>query len=149
VLLVSLATSVSALMMSGPRVYAKMADDGALPSWFRFQKQAPTTAIVMQACLAIAVVQVSGLQQLLSYLGFTLSVSAALTVATLFLLRHRGEDVRVPWYPLPPLVFVVATLMVAAIAGYQKPIECIAGLITLVFGLVIYALGIGRRPDHS
>ncbi len=149
VILVSLATSISALMMSGPRVYAKMADDGVLPSWFRFQNTAPTKAIAMQAFLAIAVVQVSKLKELLSYLGFTLSVSAALTVATLFLLRYRGEKISVPFYPWPPLIFVSATLMVATIAGFQKPNECIVGVITLMVGLVVYFLGIAKKIDTS
>ncbi|MGV3485189.1 MAG: APC family permease [Planctomycetaceae bacterium] len=149
-LLVSLATSISAMMMSGPRVCAKMADDGALPSWFRFQVEAPTVAIAMQAVLAIAVVQVTGLQQLLSYLGFTLSVSAALTVAWLFLLRFRGERVAVPFYPFPPLLFVAATLMVAAIAGYQQPRECMAGLVTLAFGAAVYFAGFApQAPTES
>ena len=140
VLLVSLATSISAMMMSGPRVYAKMADDGVLPPWFRFQSTAPTVAIVLQAILAIAVVQLSTLKDLLSYLGFTLSVSAALTVATLFLLRYRGDKVPVPLYPWPPLIFVSATLMIATIAGIQKPVECIAGVVTLAVGLVVYSI---------
>src|SRR5690606_24113840 len=34
-ILLSLATSVSSLMMTGPRVYAKMAEDGVLPRFFR------------------------------------------------------------------------------------------------------------------
>ncbi len=140
VLLVSLATSVSAMMMSGPRVYAKMAEDGVLPSWFRFQSQAPTVAIALQALLAIAVVQIARLKELLSYLGFTLSICAALSVSTLFLLRYRGEKIAVPCYPWPPLIFVAATLMVAMIAGYRTPVQCQAGLLTLTVGLVVYFL---------
>ncbi len=140
VLLVSLATSISAMMMSGPRVMAKMADDGVLPVWFRFESETPSAAIALQAVLAIAAIQLASLQQLLSYLGFTLSVSAALTVASLFLLRYRGDQVKVPFYPWPPLVFVAATLMIAAIACYQRPVECIAGLLTLASGLGFYVL---------
>jgi amino acid transporter len=145
VLLVSLATSVSAMMMSGPRVYAKMADDGVLPRWFQFQKDAPTVAIAAQALLAIVVVLMSDLQKLLSYLGFTLSMCAALSVATLFLLRWRGDKVHVPLYPWPPLIFVAGTLMVATIAGFRKPEECMAGVATLAVGLVVYAISTLKR----
>jgi len=148
VLVVSLATSVSAMMMSGPRVYAKMADDGALPSWFRFQAHAPSFAIAFQAVLAIVVVQVSTLQRLLSYLGFTLSVSAALTVVTIFLLRYRGEKIRVPFYPWPPLIFVIGTVMIATIAGFKQPVECLAGLLTLLVGVVVYAFT-KNKPSFS
>jgi amino acid transporter len=139
VLLVSLATSVSAMMMSGPRVYAKMADDGVLPSWFRFQKDAPKSAIAVQAALAIVVVLISDLRQLLSYLGFTLSMCAALSVASLFLLRMRGDKVQVPFYPWPPLIFVGGTLLVSTIAAFKKPEECLAGIATLAVGIIVYA----------
>ncbi len=50
-IVLSLLSSISALTMSGPRVYAKMADDGCLPSWFRFETQAPAMAIAFQAAL--------------------------------------------------------------------------------------------------
>ena len=55
------------------------------------------------------------LQELLSYLGFTLSVSAALTVASLFVLRRREGPaaVPVPGYPWVPGLFVAATLVFA------------------------------------
>ncbi len=147
-IVLSLMSSVSALMMSGPRVYAKMADDGCLPAWFRFQTHAPVKAIAFQAVLAIAVVQVSKLQELLGYLGFTLSVSAAITVSSLFVLRYRGEAVNCPLYPLPPLVFVGATLMIAAIGAYLKPVEGLAGMVTLSVGLLVY-FALYKRASQS
>jgi amino acid transporter len=47
---VALVTSVFSLIMAGPRVYARMADDGVFPRFFRFGGDgAPTAAIVGQA----------------------------------------------------------------------------------------------------
>ncbi len=90
----------------------------------RFETQAPAMAIAFQAALAIlVVVLVSKLQELLGYLGFTLSVSSAITVSSLFVLSYRGEKISCPMYPLPPLVFVLATLMIAVIGAYLKPVE--------------------------
>ncbi len=139
-IVLSLLSSISALTMSGPRVYAKMADDGCLPSWFRFETQAPALAIAVQAAMAIVVVMVTKLQELLGYLGFTLSVSSAITVSSLFVLSYRGEKISCPLYPLPPLVFVMATLTIAAIGAYLKPIEGVAGITTLSVGLMVYLL---------
>ena len=50
-LLVGLAlfTSIWSMVMAGPRVYAKMADDGLFPQMFRSGEDTPTTAIAMQA----------------------------------------------------------------------------------------------------
>lgn len=137
-IVLSLLSSISALTMSGPRVYAKMADDGCLPSWFRFDTHAPAVAIAVQATLAIGVVFASQLRELLGYLGFTLSVSSAITVSSLFVLRFRGEKISCPLYPIPPLIFVVSTLVIALIGAYLRPVEGATGLATLVAGLLVY-----------
>ena len=90
VTVLALITSVFSLVMAGPRVYARMADDGVFPKFFRFGGGgAPTAAILAQAVLAIALIAMSDLRGLLSYLGFTLSVSAAMTVASLFVVARR------------------------------------------------------------
>lgn len=146
-ILLSLATSVSSLMMTGPRVYAQMAADGVLPRLFRHVGEVPRTAIAAQALLAIVVIQIASLRQLLSYLGLTLSLSAALTVATLFVLRSRGEKLSVPFYPWPPLIFVAGTLLTASIAGYRNPAEFAVALATLAAGLVFYG-GVQVRKRH-
>lgn len=136
--LISLFTSVSVMIMTGPRVYAKMADDGFLPGCFRFERITPRAAILLQAGLAIVVILISSLEQLLSYLGFTLSLSAALTVASLFWIRAR-EGSR--WtIRLAALVYVVATLLIAILAASRTPVQSAAALCTLLSGLVIYWL---------
>jgi len=136
----SLFTSISAMTMLGPRVYAKMADDGLLPGWFRPAGEVPRAAIGLQTVLALVVIGLSGLRELLSYLGFTLSVSAALTVATIFLVRHRegAGALPVPFYPLPPMLFVGSTLLFATLAAQRNPWECVAGVGTILVGLVVY-----------
>ncbi len=139
VILFGLFTSVSAMIMSGPRVYAKMAEDGFLPSWFRFTGRPPTVAIWAQAAFGIAVIWVSDLERLLKYLGFTLSVSAALTATLLFWVRGQsGERIRTVLYPIPPIIFVGGTLLVATLAAIQSPTQALVGLATIVFGALLY-----------
>lgn len=149
VIVVSLFTSVSALVMTGPRVYAKMAEDGFLPRWFRFEGNVPGLAIWFQAVLAIVAVGFTELRDLLSYLGFTLSVSAALTVSLLFLLHLRGQKVRVPLYPLPPLVFVLGTLVIAILSAIEQPREAIAAAVTILFGMLLYPWFSKRVAHHG
>jgi APA family basic amino acid/polyamine antiporter len=148
VTVLALITSVFSLVMAGPRVYARMADDGVFPSFFRFGGAgAPTAAIMAQAALAILLIVVSDLRGLLSYLGFTLSVSAALTVASLFLIAKReGRAAVAVWgYPFTPAFYVLATLILAALAGRRSPIELLTMIITLVSGSVVYyAFGLQR-----
>lgn len=147
IILLSLATSVFSLVMAGPRVYARMADDGVFPSFFRFTDGAPTAAIMLQAAFAIAVITIADLKDLLSYLGFTLSMTAALTVAALFVVHKReGRRAVAVWgYPVTPIVYVGATLLLAGIAGSRSPIELLTAVITIVSGSVVfYAFGLHK-----
>src|SRR5690606_7198193 len=138
----ALFTSVSAMIMIGPRVYAKMADDGLMPQILRFKGETPFVAVMMQAALAIGVVWITGLRELLSYLGFTLSASAALTAASLFVVRRRepARAAALPGLPWAPALFVAATLLFAVLAARRQPAELIAALVTVVSGLGLYAV---------
>ncbi|MBN1238606.1 MAG: amino acid permease [Gammaproteobacteria bacterium] len=138
----ALFTSVSAMIMVGPRVYAKMADDGLMPAFLRFEGETPTTAVLAQGVLAILVVWIAGLQQLLSYLGFTLGLSTAATVASLFVAVRRSPAVahRLPGYPWAPIVFVAFTLLFAALAATLNPWEMVAAAATIGSGGLLYLL---------
>jgi APA family basic amino acid/polyamine antiporter len=140
VIVLSLFTSIGAMTMLGPRVYAKMADDHLFPPWFRIRGGVPRAAIGLQTVLALLVIGLSDLRELLSYLGFTLSVSAALTVSTLFLIRRRegAAALPVPFYPLPPVLFVGSTLLFATLAAFRNPWECVAGVVTIFGGWLVY-----------
>jgi APA family basic amino acid/polyamine antiporter len=138
---IALVTSVFSLVMAGPRVYARMADDGVFPRFFRFAADgAPTAAIMGQAALGIGLILMSDLRGLLGYLGFTLSISAALSVASLFVIaRREGRSAVSVWgYPFTPLFYVLVTLILAGIAGSREPRQLMAAVITIVSGSVVY-----------
>lgn len=149
VIVVSLFTSVSALVMTGPRVYAKMADDGFFPAWFRFEDRPPVHAIWFQAVLATIAISISTLQDLLGYLGLTLSVCSALTVCMLFVMRLRGDRIRMPMLGIPPAIYVVATLVLAVLYGIGQPKQAVAALATVVIGVLIYPWMSKRIARHE
>lgn len=138
VIVVSLFTSVSALVMTGPRVYAKMADDGFLPAWFRFRDRPPAAAIWFQAVAAIVVIGFAGLQSLLAYLGFTLSLCSALTVSMLFRVRHQDRGLAVRLTRWAAGIFVIATCVTAGIAAVNEPLQAVVAAGTLGLGALIY-----------
>ncbi len=136
----ALFTSIWSMVMTGPRVYAKMAEDGLFPPFLRADNETPTAAITLQAVAAIVVVWLSGLAELFSYIGFTLGVSAAVTVSALIYLRLRegAERVHVPGFPLVPIVFVVATLWSAGFMVLREPTQASLGLVTALLGVPVY-----------
>lgn len=140
VIAISLFTSVSALVMTGPRVYAKMADDGCLPRWFRFENRPPVQAIWFQAIIAAIAVLFSSLKELLGYLGLTLSLCSALTVGMLFVLRRRGDSIRLIGFGIPAAFYVAATLLLAVLYGIRSPLQAIAAGGTVLLGLFLYPI---------
>jgi APA family basic amino acid/polyamine antiporter len=150
-LLVALAlfTSVSSMVMIGPRVYAKMAADGVFPAIFARGAEVPRGAVWLQCCLSIGLVWIAGLKDYLGYVGFTLGVSTAFAVVGLMMLRRRlgAAAVPIPGYPFTPLAFVLATFGIAGLSLGTGAGEFLAGLWTLLAGVVVYVLLTRRRSS--
>lgn len=143
---VALLSSVSSMIVAGPRVYAKMANDGVFPNLFdsttkRDQLSVPITSIWLQVILASFVVYFSSIRSLLDYLGFTLSVSAALTVACIFWSR-RGEETSLTrlLYGAIALIYVCSTIGLAILSANERPQQLVGFAVTIVSGLIIYFL---------
>ena len=152
IICLSLFTSVSAMVMTGPRVYAKMADDGFLPRVFQFKSETPVVAIWFQALLAITVISLTTISELLGYLGLTLSLCSALTVSMVFHPRMKDASVRIPLLGIPAAIFVAATFFLAVLYGINEPKQGIASAITLVLGLILYPFfqrRISSSADHD
>ena len=140
-----LLTSVFSMIMTAPRVYAKMADDGLLPGFIRMQGGNPGRAILLQVALAVLLVLISSLQGLLSYLGLTLSISAAGSVCCLFLSGVRTKPLS-HYSNLIPLVFILCTLIAAGIMVSFNPWQLLGTAITFAIGAVAYVLTRIYRP---
>jgi amino acid transporter len=138
----ALFTSISSMVMAGPRVYARMAEDGLLPRLFAAGRSVPQAAVMAQVALALLVLWVSRLAALLGYIGFTLGLSAAGTVAALVALRRREgpERLPIPVYPWAQAIFVLATLLVSGFMAAREPAQAALGLLTVAAGFPVYAL---------
>jgi APA family basic amino acid/polyamine antiporter len=138
----ALLTSISAMMMIGPRVYARMAEDHLFPQFFRARNGNFRHAILLQGGLALCVVWSSRLSDLLGYIGFTLGLSAAATVFALMWQRHKeGADrLRLVGYPYVPLAFLVGVLGSSGFLIWRSSTEAMWGVLTVASGLPIYFL---------
>ncbi len=141
----ALLTSVFSMMMAAPRVYAKMADDGLMPGFMRIKGETPQAAIAVQILVASALVLISSLRGLLSYLGLTLSLSAACAVACLFSPRVRTRPVLHPSHILPAL-YIGGTLTAATLMTVSEPRQLLGTLATVVAGVLAYSFIRGANP---
>jgi APA family basic amino acid/polyamine antiporter len=131
----ALATSVSAMMMAGPRVYARMACDGVLPRFLACDGDAPRAAIALQCALSLLLLWSSTFKGLLTYIGFTLGLSTAATVVGLIRLKRKeGDALEVTGWPWVPGAFLLGTLAMTVFAVLRQPMESLYGFATLALG---------------
>tara|TARA_R110002072_G_scaffold241027_2_gene399570 strand:+ start:7256 stop:8542 length:1287 start_codon:yes stop_codon:yes gene_type:complete len=140
VIAIALFTSISAMVMAGPRVYARMADDGVFPRIFSMRRTTPAAAVWFQVALAVLVLWISTLRDLLGYIGYTLSLSTAVTIIGLLLLRRRegAQAVPIPGYPWVPGLFVLATSYIGIRSMTMLPWNTLCGVLTPLSGLIVY-----------
>ena len=132
---------ISAMLMVGPRIAEAMARDGFLPqSLCRLNnRNVPSRAVALQAVLAAMIALTSSFGSLLIYIGFTLNIFAALTVISLFRLRHENRAlIKIcVGYPVTPIVFLAFTLWMTVWSIREQPWATLAGLGTLVVGFLL------------
>ncbi len=145
VIVIALLTSITSMIMAAPRVYAKMAADGLLPRWLCVESDAPRNAMLVQVALAIAIVLLSTLKDLINYLSVTLALSAAATVACLFVRRAKlRRSARLVL--LPAGLFVVCTVFLAVLMAIQEPRNLLGTVVTFVSGIAAYWLFKRKTP---
>jgi len=147
-----LISSISAMIWIGPRVSLAMSKDFRL--WQFLQKKnknnLPVAAIWLQALLSIVYVLTGTFESVLLYCGFILQLSAALTVAGVFVLRKKESEIpyfKAPFYPLLPLVFILFSIWIFVYLIIDKPLESMIGMLILAIGVLTYF--INKRISKS
>jgi len=144
---ISIAASVSAMVIAGPRVYFAMARDGlfAAPAGRIHPRfRAPTRAIVAQAIWSGVLVLSGTLQDLVSYTGFAIVLFSGVAVSAVFVLRRRHPQADRPFrawgYPWAPVLFVAASALIVVNEVWRDPRPSAAGLAIIAAGVPIYAV---------
>lgn len=157
VLAALLISTVSAMIMAGPRVLQVIGQDfEAFRALARTNvHDVPATAIVVQSLVTLAFIVTASFESILVFAGFTLGVNTFFTVLGAFVLRRRQPDLprpyRIPLYPLPPIVFLAITGWTLTYILRDRPEEGLAGLAIIGSGALFYAATIrfGRSRGAS
>lgn len=141
----SLLSLVSAMMMTGPRVYLAMAQDGLFfPGISKLQgrRATPGNAIRLQAGLALFMVLTASFENLLIFIGFTLSLFSLLTVAGLMVVKRRDPAPDLPYktwgYPYTAILFILGNLWIVLFSIINRPAVSLTGLTAILSGAVCY-----------
>jgi APA family basic amino acid/polyamine antiporter len=143
--IVSIAASVSAMTIAGPRVYFAMARDGVFfkrAAQVHPRYRTPAVAIVAQALWSAGLVLTGSFSNLFTYTGFAVVLFSGIAGVALFVLRWRRPDEPSPFrawgYPVMPGLFVLASAAIVANALVRSPGPTAAGLGIIVAGLPLY-----------
>jgi APA family basic amino acid/polyamine antiporter len=151
VMFLSVMAFVNVGLMSNPRVYFAMAEDGVLPPVFkrvnsRTQVQEVALTFFTFAILA-TLFFLSSFQKILGHVMFFDSIGFMTAAASIFILRRRSakaggpEDVFRMWgYPLFPALFILVYLGVNISVFYANPSAAVSGFVLFIAGLPLYYL---------
>ncbi len=147
----AMVTSVFSMLLAGPRVYQKMAEDGVMPRIFHSGGRSPRLATVVQAGLSILAVFLTDLLQMMKYLGLTLSACGALAVLSLWWMRKRLPNATpLQWWESSAIVaYLSITSGILYASRTTHPGEFVAMLGTFVAGGVLYALWMLLTPSKK
>jgi APA family basic amino acid/polyamine antiporter len=149
---------LNAGLMTGPRVYYAMAEDGLF-----FRRVAavhprfgtPHVAVVLLVVLTALNASVRTFEQLAEAFVLLLYPFLALTVAAVFVLRRRRPDLERPYrttgYPLVPAIFLVGTVAMMANALLERPEATLLAGAVVAVGVPIYFIwrSASRRGSAS
>ena len=156
--LIALAIAISALgflsqsVLTAPRVYFAMAEDGAFfrrVAWVHPKTQVPVFAILLQSAWTLVIVLSGTFEQILSYVVAMDWIFFGLSAGCLFVFRKRSSTsaaMTVPGHPLTTLMFCLVCLLIVLNTIYRYPVNTLIGIGILLSGIPVYYLWKGKRP---
>jgi amino acid transporter len=144
--------TLNATLLTAPRVFFAMADDGLF-----FRRVAsvhprfgtPSIAVLLAAALGVVFVLLQTFEQLADTFVTALVPFYALAVAAIFVFRKRPNydpPFRTPLYPIVPALFILATcfLLGNALVDPSSRMGTLAVLAVIVLGVPVYYATVGR-----
>jgi APA family basic amino acid/polyamine antiporter len=154
--IVSLAASISAMTLAGPRVYYAMARDGlffARVASVHTRYKTPAAAIVAQAAWSSLLVLTATAEALVSYTGFAIVLFSGVAVLALFVLRRRQPDTPRPFrawgYPIAPAIYACVSAAIVVNGLIRAPGPTGAGVLIIAAGIPAFFVFRRRRFDPA
>jgi APA family basic amino acid/polyamine antiporter len=146
--------ALNGIILSGPRVYYAMAQDGLLFRWagrVHRRYQTPHKAILLQAAWSSILVATGTYRALFTRVVYTEWIFFGLMAIGLILLRRRpglNRGYRIWGYPIVPLVFALSSFTIVINQVLSDPRESFFGLMLVLIGLPVYYVWIKRTKSN-
>ncbi len=157
-IMLSTFSCLNGLILSGARVYYKMAQDNL---FFKGMKKlntkgVPSVALIFQAVWASALCLSGTYGDLLDYVVFAVLLFYIFTIGGIFILRKKMPDAERPYkafgYPVIPFIYIVLVVFICIILLIYKPQFTWPGFIFVGLGIPAYYIfkkGNGKALDRE
>lgn len=141
-----LVSTVSAMIIAGPRVLQVIGQDFQILGFLARTNSdgLPVVAIAAQSLLTIAFIATSSFEAILVFSGFTLAINSLFAVAGIYVLRWRDPGRARPYktwlYPITPMIYLLLTGWTLVYIIIREPAEALAGAGLIAFGGILYVV---------
>jgi basic amino acid/polyamine antiporter, APA family len=146
ILCIGFIASVNSMMIIGPRVSKVVGKDVPLLRFLSKEtnKEVPVISTLVQTGIALLMILTSSFDEIITYIGFTLSIFTTLTVIGVFIIRKRKLNqpgqYKTLGFPLTPIIFISLELWMIynVVMDKGKLIPSLVTLGIILLGLIIY-----------
>jgi basic amino acid/polyamine antiporter, APA family len=150
-----LVSSISSMVMAGPRILKVMGEDYPRLSFFSrvSSRGIPWIAILTQTTIAQVLLWTSTFDKILVFVGFTLTLFTTLSVVGVFFLRFRAAKTGTSYFykttgfPITPFLFLGLNGWMLFYLLKERPVESIAGLGIVALGIIVYFISKGTKRN--
>jgi APA family basic amino acid/polyamine antiporter len=139
-----LVSSISSMVIAGPRVIQSIARDYPVLKILGKQsnENVPRLSMTIQAVLATIIALSGTFDTVITYTTFAMTLFSTLTVAGVMVLRKTNPNLTRPYktwgYPITPLLFIIANCWFMYFLLTEKFSETAVGLVIIAIGFVVY-----------
>jgi APA family basic amino acid/polyamine antiporter len=149
---------LSQSILTAPRVYFAMADDGIFfrgLAWLGPKTRVPVIAIAVQGVWAIVIALSGKYEQILNFMISTDLIFFGLSASCIFIFRRRERQglmpsdaqtiYRTPGHPFTTILYISVCWLVVAATWYHYPNQSLIGLGIALAGLPVYFFWAARK----
>lgn len=142
-----LISTVSAMLLAAPRVLQVLGEDYSLFNILGKKNKygIPSIAIWLQSIIALTFLWSATFQSILLFSGATMAINSLLVIVGVFILRHKDvtherDTFKIPFYPLPPIIFIAITVATLSYLTIQNTKEILFSIVIIITGFLGYLI---------
>jgi len=142
---IGLIASINSLLILGPRVSQAITLDYKAIGWFGKENKhgAPMYATFFLTAVSLVLIWTSTFEQIMTIIGFTLSIFTITSVSGVFVLRYKmkknGENIYHTFgYPFIPIFFILVEGCMMIYVFLNKPLQSLTGIAITLSGFIFY-----------